>query len=103
MMGKAVSSASPVSNDGKQLENLVALIEKLLLPKGFEVKPNTRVYNEDGVQIAEFDIEIRGKLGSTEIAWLIECRDRPGQGPAPGGWIEQLVVPASRSHESDSC
>ncbi len=49
-----------------------------------------RVYH-DGVQIAEFDIEIRGQLGTTEIRWLIECRDRPANGRAPASWIEQLV------------
>jgi hypothetical protein len=30
-------------------------------------------------------------VGTTEIAWLIECRDRPGAGAAPSSWIEQLV------------
>ena len=49
------------------------------------------MYDDEGVQIAEFDIEIRGKVGSTRFNWLIECRDRPADGPAPGGWIEQLV------------
>lgn len=76
--------------DGKSLEYLVRQIEELLLPKGFSVKGNQRVFNEDGEQIAEFDVEIRGKLGSTNMAWLIECRDRPSHGPAPGSWIEQL-------------
>jgi hypothetical protein len=80
-----------MASDGKQLETLVAFVEKNLLPAGFEVKANERVYNDEGVQIAEFDIEINGKVGSTSIAWLIECRDRPGHGPAPGSWIEQLV------------
>lgn len=80
-----------MSTDGKQLENLVAFVEEKLLPPGFEVRPNARVFNEEGVQIAEFDIEIRGKVGTTTIAWLIECRDRPGHGAAPGSWIEQLV------------
>jgi hypothetical protein len=78
-------------SDAKQLEGLVSFVEKTLLPQGFDVKTNERVYNDEGIQIAEFDIEIRGKVGSTTIAWLIECRDRPGQGPAPGSWIEQLV------------
>lgn len=82
--------------DGKQIEELVATIEGRLLPLGFEVKKNTRVYNDNGVQVAEFDVEIRGKLGSTEIAWLLECRNRPGEGPAPGAWIEQLVGRRSR-------
>ena len=77
--------------DGKSLETLVRQIEELLLPQGFSVIGNHRVYNEEGAQIAEFDVEIRGRLGSTDITWLIECRDRPGQGPAPGSWIEQLV------------
>lgn len=80
-----------MSPDGKQLEALVAFVEEALVPPGFEVKANSRVFNDEGVQIAEFDIEIRGKVGSTTIAWLIECRDRPGQGAAPGSWIEQLV------------
>jgi|GEM_PF-1089346 len=78
-------------SDGKGLEGIVSFVERTLLPKGFDVRTNKRIYNDDGAQIAEFDIEIRGKVGSTEIAWLIECRDRPGQGSAPGSWIEQLV------------
>lgn len=77
--------------DGKQLEALVAFVEKTLLPAGFKVTTNERVFNEEGVQIAEFDIEIQGKVGSTKINWLIECRDRPNSGAAPGSWVEQLV------------
>jgi hypothetical protein len=80
-----------MTKDGKQLESLVSFVESTLLPHGFDVKTNERVYNDDGVQIAEFDIEIRGMVGSTHIAWLIECRDRPSDGPASGAWIEQLV------------
>jgi len=80
-----------MASDGKQLEGLVAFVERTLLPQGFEVKTNERVYNDEGIQIAELDIEIRGKVGSTDISWLIECRDRPGDGRAPGAWIEQLV------------
>jgi hypothetical protein len=80
-----------VPTDGRTLEHLVRQIEELLLPAGFSVTGNTRVYNDGGVQLAEFDVEIRGRLGSTDLAWLIECRDRPGDGPAPGSWIEQLV------------
>lgn len=80
-----------MQSDGKQLEALVAFVEETLVPPGFEVKSNNRIFNDEGVQIAEFNIEIRGRVGSTSIAWLIECRDRPGQGAAPGSWIEQLV------------
>jgi hypothetical protein len=80
-----------MANAGKQLEKLVREIEQILLPKGLKVLVNERVYNDEGVQIAEFDIEIKGKVGSTRINWLIECRDRPACGPAPGSWVEQLV------------
>lgn len=80
-----------MTNDGSHLEGLVAFVEQVLLPQGFDVKTNQRVYNDEGVQIAEFDVQVRGKVGSTEIAWLIECRDRPGSGPAPASWVEQLV------------
>ena len=80
-----------MKSDGKQLEGLVSFVEETLIQKGFTVETNSKVFNEDGVQVAEFDIEVRGKVGTTEIAWLIECRDRPSQGAAPGSWIEQLV------------
>lgn len=75
--------------DGKRLEELVASVEKALKDQGFQIVTNRRVY-VDGVQIAEFDVEVRGKVGSTDFSWLIECRDRPSSGPAPSAWIEQL-------------
>ena len=78
-------------SDGKQLEALVSFVEETLVPQGFSVDTNTKVFSDEGVQVAEFDVEVRGKVGTTEIAWLIECRDRPSQGAAPGSWIEQLV------------
>jgi hypothetical protein len=80
-----------MTNTGKHLEGLVREIEKYLLPECFEVTSNERIYNDEGIQIAEFDIHVVGKVGSTTFNWLIECRDRPTQGPAPGSWIEQLV------------
>ncbi|WP_437717074.1 hypothetical protein WMF45_12055 [Sorangium sp. So ce448] len=69
----------------------MAFVERNLLPVGFEVRANERVYNDDGAQIAELDLVISGKVGTTDFTWLIECRDRPSDGPAPGSWIEQLV------------
>jgi len=78
-------------SDGKQLEAVVAFVEEALIPHGFTVTTNRKVFNDHGVQIAEFDVEVRGRVGSTDIVWLIECRDRPSQGAAPGAWIEQLV------------
>jgi hypothetical protein len=79
-----------MKNDGRQLEQLVKSLEARLLPDGLTVTLNDRVY-EDGIQLAEFDIVIGGPIGSTTVNWLIECRDRPSDGPAPASWIEQLV------------
>src|ERR1700734_2001770 len=80
-----------MANDGKKLEDLVAFVESKLLHKGFTVTPRCHVFDDDGALIAELDLEIRGKVGSTDFAWLIECRDRPSAGSAPVSWIEQLV------------
>lgn len=85
-----------MNNTGKYLESLVSQVEKYFLPDNFDIKTNEKIYNDEGIQIAEFDIEIKGILGTTEINWLIECRDRPSQGAAPVSWIEQLVGRKSR-------
>lgn len=87
-----MNSEKPDNSDkGTPLEQLVKRIEALLLPTGLTIKSNDKVFNDDGVQIAEFDIRIVGRAGSISVDWLIECRDRPSEGSAPGGWIEQLV------------
>ena len=78
------------SNDGKQLEALVAFVEGLHLPEGYKIETNKGIY-ENGKQLCELDVLVTGKFGTTDIAWLIECRDRPSKGSAPGSWIEQLA------------
>ena len=77
-------------NDGKRLERLVEMLEGLKLPEGFTIEKNSPVFNDEGQQIAELDILISGKIGSVWHRTLFECRDRPSQGSAPVGWIEQL-------------
>ena len=44
------NESAAVPNDGKDLEALVAVIEKLHLPQGFKISRNERVYNELGTQ-----------------------------------------------------
>jgi hypothetical protein len=78
-------------NDGKQLEELVAMIEGMSLPPGFKVEIREKIYNDAGQQIAELDILISGQIGSVKYETLLECRDRPSEGPAPASWIEQLL------------
>lgn len=77
-------------NDGRALEELVEYVEKTLSNEGFQVEVNRTLHNEEGIQIAEFDVTVVGRFGSTEISWLIECRDRPSSGKAPGEWVYAL-------------
>jgi len=69
---------------------LVAFVEERLVGQGFSVKRGEKVFDKDGTQAAEFDVVVEGKVGSTEIRWLIECRDRPSSGSADGQWIDSL-------------
>jgi hypothetical protein len=79
------------TNDGTQLEDLVKLIETIRSPPGFSVESRRKVFNDEGVQVAELDITISGKIGTSAWTMLIECRDRPSEGAAPVSWIEQMV------------
>src|SRR5262245_2379408 len=78
------------ANNGRDLEQLVAVIEKLRLPDGFAIATNRRLFDASGKQIAEFDVVIEGHVGTVPLQCLIECRDRPSEGPAPREWMEQL-------------
>jgi len=80
-----------MTNTGQDLENVIGHIERACLPLGFNISNRKKIYDESGNQIAELDIEVSGKIGTTDIKWRIECRDRPSDGSAPVSWIEQLV------------
>jgi len=77
-------------SDGKDLEELIAFVERTLVPQGGTVETRKRLFMESGVQEVEFDVTVRGKLGSADISLLLECRDRPSQGSAPAAWIREL-------------
>ena len=85
-----------MKRDGKALQDLTEFVETTLHPLGFEVVTNQVKYDEDGHALAEFDIQFIGTHENSGYKWLIECRDRPSDGRAPGSWIEQLVGRRSR-------
>jgi len=85
------SPLNAVKKDGKSLENLVQAIERALAGESVNVECNPKVFGEDGVQLAEFDVVVTGRIGSASVKVLIECRDRPSDGAAPGSWIDQMV------------
>ncbi len=80
-----------MNNSGEELEQLVKLVEDIFKPQGFEIEARKRIFDDDGNQMAELDVLVSGTLSTTHIEWLIECRDRPSEGPAPGSWIQQLI------------
>jgi hypothetical protein len=85
-----------MANDGKPLQDLTEFIERTLHPIGYEVVTNWCEFDADGNFLAEFDIQFIGTQQNSGLKWLIECRDRPSHGAAPGSWIEQLVGRRSR-------
>jgi hypothetical protein len=76
---------------GNDLENFVQFIEGICLPLGFKIRKRKKVIDESGNHVAELDIVVNGKIGTTEFRLLFECRDRPSYGSAPVSWIEQLA------------
>lgn len=80
-----------MSSDGKFLEDFIRKVEESLAGHSVKVENNVRKFDETGTQIAEFDVVLSGRVGSTDLRVLIECRDRPSSGPAPAQWIEQMI------------
>lgn len=76
------------TNDGKALEELVKKFEEHLSPAGWTVSLRPKPRDEYGKQLAEFDITVKGPIGSSSVKWLIECRGR--KRPVSSSWIEQL-------------
>lgn len=85
-----------VPNAGASLEDLVSEIEGYLLGEGFDVSSRVQVFDDEGLQTAELDVEVVGRVGSSSVRWVFECRDRPSDGPAGVAWIEQLAGRRSR-------
>lgn len=90
MSKRKKKQARPI-NDGRKLEDVVALIEGTHLPPCFKLEKRQPIRDHAGFQLAELDVLITGRLGTSTWSMLIECRDRPSSGPAPRSWIQQLV------------
>lgn len=76
---------------GRNLEELVAHIEEIVADSGFSVVTNKKLYDEeDGQQLAEFDVIVEGEVGTNIIRVLFECRDRPSHGKEGADWIRSV-------------
>lgn len=74
---------------GKTLEQLIALVERLLVPEGGTVTSPAYLIDKVTSQQREVDIAIRQKVGTSSILVIVECRDR--QHGEDVTWIEQLA------------
>lgn len=67
-----------------------------------DVETSVKEYHEDGFQLAEFDVVVSAKVGTTQIQILLEFRDRPSDGPQGGDWVEQLSGRKGRFNMSNT-
>ena len=61
---------------GRDLEKLVALLEKNLGPKGVSVKSPDYIDGCKSKSKREVDVSLRSCIGSSEILIIVECRNR---------------------------
>lgn len=74
---------------GRNLEEVVKLLEESLQKQNIEVKSPDYIHDKDTGQPREVDISLRGRIGSSNILVIIECRDRTDLEDAR--WIEQIA------------
>ena len=74
----------------RQFEELVALVESHLAPKGAIIRSPDKIRDNTTGNLREVDASIRYKVGSIPILITIECRDRSDTEDVT--WIEQLIA-----------
>jgi hypothetical protein len=78
-----------VPRRGRDLETLVALVERLLEEMPVVIQSPEYIIGRRSDSPREIDVTIRGTVGSATVLVMVECRDRDGtQGV---GWIDQVV------------
>ncbi|MCE9582513.1 MAG: restriction endonuclease [Planctomycetes bacterium] len=77
-----------MAREGRELEQLVALIEKTLGPSA-QVDSPALLPDKDGGGDREVDVAIRVKSGSSSILVIIECRDRAATQDVR--WVEEVA------------
>lgn len=75
---------------GRELEELVAALEAALAQSNLKVQSPEYVTGRHSGKRCEVDVSIRGKIGSTTIFLMIECRDR--RDTEGVDWIEQVAT-----------
>lgn len=79
-----------MARKGRDLEKLVALLEKHLGHEGIKITSPDYIEGRKSKSRREVDISLRSQIGSSDILVIIECRDRKGNEDVI--WIEQLAT-----------
>ena len=78
-----------MAREGRDLEKLVAILEKNLGPEGIRVTSPDYIVGKESKSRREVDITLRGQVGSTSVLIIIECRDQKGNEDVR--WIEEIA------------
>jgi hypothetical protein len=74
---------------GREFEELVAMVERHLAPKGAVVRSPDQIKDRVSGQLREVDASIRYQVGSANVLITVECRDRSRVQDKQ--WIEQIA------------
>jgi hypothetical protein len=74
---------------GRDLEELVSLLERALASSDVSIKSRDSIPDRDTREPREVDVAVRFRAGSVEALVIFECRDRSRKQDAT--WIEQLA------------
>lgn len=81
-----------MAREGREFEIMIRFLEEALGPKGISVKSPDYIKGKLSGSTREVDISLKGKIGSTDVLVIIECRDRSDTEDVT--WIEQLATKA---------
>lgn len=79
-----------LARKGRELEELVATLEKGLNGTRITVTSPDKIYDKVTKKKREIDITLKGNMGFHEMLTIIECRDRKPKDDVT--WIEQLAI-----------
>ncbi|AKB36022.1 hypothetical protein MSSAC_1432 [Methanosarcina siciliae C2J] len=79
-----------MARKGRELEELVAALEKGLGSTDIKVTSPDQIEDKTTKEKREVDVSLKGKIGSNEILIIIECRDRKSKQDVT--WIEQIAT-----------
>jgi hypothetical protein len=74
----------------RELEKLVADLERLFADSHVEVKSPDRLRDRHTGRLRDVDVSVRGRVGSSDLLVIIECRSRSKKSEID--WIEQVAT-----------